>query len=728
MTVATTDYTEGPLAPTLNVAIPLDFPVHAADELDIYLPDGTLAVLNVDYTVLLASDFSSASLFPAAGLIDKAAGGNITIERDTSPLQTLNLPLNTRIPEPALERALDRSAMRNIELRAKIQKNTDLANRALYVPAGEKGIQFPSLATRAGKIPIFSDVDGEPPSFVEPFPVSIGVPGPNTVGTTELKANSVTSAKIPTGAITLDKLATNSAIATFSSRALLAAWTPRSQAVAAMYGEGGRRGVFVFDVNDRSASVTADPGQGVFIPPASDPTGASGAWERMRSFRDYDVEWFGASTASADNYQAVTHCITLAKAESGGTIRFPQAYQVATPVVVDGNDLNLVGARRGGSGLYRNTAGRVIKFTGSRHSAENLIFYSNKYTATATDYIVWCENVVEFFMDRCWLQGGYHCLAITGGACSDNIFSRNKFTFAMGSAMVYVADATAGVNGSHYFYRNSFNQGYPVSSPNGTTTFKGARGNGTTYSIGDIVIIGAYYFQCIFAGTTAGSPPSTVGFWYGEGVTDNTVGWVLVGKTDYAGIVFDTNTYYCIVRDCDFTSPFQYCVRTRNSFAGDAPNDIRVLHCTLHGPVSIGVYVEAGTQIILTDNDIWHGLDNTAVTYGVLNSGGYDVRVKDNGIYKMDVGVQIGAGRCRVMGGTIANCASGVTVANGLTGWGISGVDFGANVQGGVNVSSINVGSSCDYYHIVNNIIVGASAGITNGSSGASNKTISGNH
>lgn len=511
-----------------------------------------------------------------------------------------------------------------------------------------------------------------------------------------------------------------------ANRTALAALDTAFNRVAVIYDEAGRNGVFIWNSANLSASVTADPGQGVYVPPASATSGASGAWVRDHIARRYNVEWFGCSTSSSNNYQAVTNCITLAKAQSGGTILFPQAYETATEIIVDGNDINLLGMRRGGSGLYRTTAGRVIKFTGSRHGAENMIFYANVYTATTTDYIVWCENIVEFFMHRCWLQGGYHCLAITGGSCSDNVFSWNKITFAMGTAMVYIADATAGVNGSHYFYRNSFNQGWPVSVPNGN--FKGARTNSTSYVVGDVYSLGSYYYQCGKAGTSGGSAPTTTGFWYGQIITDGSAEFYLAGHTNYSGVTVDTNVYYVALQHCDFTAPFQYCIRTRNSLAGDPPNDISIERCTLHGPVSIGVYIEAGTQILLTKNDIWSAVDNTATTYGVLNTGGYDVRMDGNGIYTMDVGAQMSTSHWQIHGGTIANCASGITVANSQSGWTISGVDLGASVQGGANTSPANIGTGCDYYTIVNNIIVGAGAAITNGSSGASNKTVTGNH
>lgn len=55
----------------------------------------------------------------------------------------------------------------------------------------------------------------------------------------------------------------------------------------------GAHGVFVWRSGDQSANVTADPGEGVWVPPDSDATGASGAWERQVSGAA-NVLWFGA--------------------------------------------------------------------------------------------------------------------------------------------------------------------------------------------------------------------------------------------------------------------------------------------------------------------------------------------------------------------------------------------------------------------------------------------------
>jgi hypothetical protein len=57
--------------------------------------------------------------------------------------------------------------------------------------------------------------------------------------------------------------------------------------------EPGREGLFVFDASNCAAKVAADIAQGVFIAPASDPSGASGAW--VRKFDgEVHVDWFGA--------------------------------------------------------------------------------------------------------------------------------------------------------------------------------------------------------------------------------------------------------------------------------------------------------------------------------------------------------------------------------------------------------------------------------------------------
>ena len=80
--------------------------------------------------------------------------------------------------------------------------------------------------------------------------------------------------------------------APIASRVLLANAT-RTNGATAYLTEAGREGEFVFSTANLSADVAADPQQGVFVAPASDPTGASGAWVRRYERGTIHASWFG---------------------------------------------------------------------------------------------------------------------------------------------------------------------------------------------------------------------------------------------------------------------------------------------------------------------------------------------------------------------------------------------------------------------------------------------------
>lgn len=80
-------------------------------------------------------------------------------------------------------------------------------------------------------------------------------------------------------------------VAKSASRAALAASAAMPNAVIALL-EPGREGFFVFEDVDHSARVAADVAQGIYVAPATGPTGAAGAWVRKFS-GPADVRWFG---------------------------------------------------------------------------------------------------------------------------------------------------------------------------------------------------------------------------------------------------------------------------------------------------------------------------------------------------------------------------------------------------------------------------------------------------
>lgn len=102
----------------------------------------------------------------------------------------------------------------------------------------------------------------------------------------------------------------NAAVAA-SDRATLAAL---SGASLANLGEPGREGLFRWDGTNRSTLVAADNRQGLSVAPASDPSGASGAWLRTYSGA-VNVRWFGAAgDGVADDSAAFVAAVAALKA------------------------------------------------------------------------------------------------------------------------------------------------------------------------------------------------------------------------------------------------------------------------------------------------------------------------------------------------------------------------------------------------------------------------------
>lgn len=91
--------------------------------------------------------------------------------------------------------------------------------------------------------------------------------------------------------------------------------------VAVRLEEDGREGVFKWSSTNHSADVTADPGQGIFVAPSSDTTGASGAW--VRDYRVMGVSWFGTvADGTTDDTTAVQRAINMAVRLKVATVFF----------------------------------------------------------------------------------------------------------------------------------------------------------------------------------------------------------------------------------------------------------------------------------------------------------------------------------------------------------------------------------------------------------------------
>jgi hypothetical protein len=138
---------------------------------------------------------------------------------------------------------------------------------------------------------------------------------------------------------------------------------------AVLLSERGREGLFVFDPSNLGTRVAADPRQGVYVAPAADASGASGAWVR-RFVGPVAPEWFGAlGDGTSDDAAAVQAAIDYLVSVGGGSLMFaPRQYFLSSAIHWDSAPIEL---RGGGSGV-QPTGGTTLRFPAGLAGAVNI--------------------------------------------------------------------------------------------------------------------------------------------------------------------------------------------------------------------------------------------------------------------------------------------------------------------------------------------------------------------
>lgn len=230
-----------------------------------------------------------------------------------------------------------------------------------------------------------------------------------------------------------------------SSRSALAAITGQSAGQAALLGESGREGTFVFSSANLSAQVTADPQQAVYVAPASAPTGASGAWVRKFTGR-HNVKWFGAVGDDATNDgPAFLAALAYLQAISatGGTYGYPgkaapslfvpagryfigtNTLDITTTVIIEGEGVGSNAAQStvlrwsaGATGIRvqaantsgATTSGLALAYSGDGSVIRNLQLYGG-FTAASADFhgihLRAAATVQDVFIDKFQGEGVY---------------------------------------------------------------------------------------------------------------------------------------------------------------------------------------------------------------------------------------------------------------------------------------------------------------------------------
>ncbi len=157
----------------------------------------------------------------------------------------------------------------------------------------------------------------------------------------------------------IEQAPAGSGAASVTSRAALAAASASDGACLVLV-EVGREGLFLFDAADRSAEVADDPAQAIHIAPASDPSGASGAWVRQFSGAA-DALWFGAKgDGTSDDHEALQAWL-----DHGGDLFLPARHFFCSQTLIVRRQVKVTGAGYGFDATisgYGGSPGSRIRF------------------------------------------------------------------------------------------------------------------------------------------------------------------------------------------------------------------------------------------------------------------------------------------------------------------------------------------------------------------------------
>jgi len=194
----------------------------------------------------------------------------------------------------------------------------------------------------------------------------------------------VTFANLPTGLNPLELFdqnfavlvaAINSGVAPYvADRTALAALDTTKDTVAYLK-EAGRQGWFQWNTSNLSARVSVDTQQGLYVAPASVPSGASGAWVRIFP-DDWNVEWWGAlHDGSTSDTVAVQGALNTLVA--GAALFFPAGtYLVKDLIVPDKLGVRLYGPAPSNSANPTAGLGAILKAL----ATSTWVMASEKYT------------------------------------------------------------------------------------------------------------------------------------------------------------------------------------------------------------------------------------------------------------------------------------------------------------------------------------------------------------
>lgn len=201
------------------------------------------------------------------------------------------LDANSAILETAFDKTLSRDGTSPNQMMFSLDMNSNQI------------INLPAPSTNTSPVRLIDVVEGVPTTIVNGV---TSITGGNN-GQFLFDNNGVVGFAVPAGGGSGNTL---TPFATITALANLAA--PVSP-VLAVVSDAVRGGTFLWVSSNQSTNVTNDPGKGIYVAPASAPTGASGAWVRQYDGVQVDAGWWGYTpdaTTTVDPWGLLTFSTT----------------------------------------------------------------------------------------------------------------------------------------------------------------------------------------------------------------------------------------------------------------------------------------------------------------------------------------------------------------------------------------------------------------------------------
>lgn len=207
---------------------------------------------------------------------------------------------------------------------------------------------------------------------------------------------------------------------------------PGSAGAVVYLNAGGRSGNFAFNTSNLSTQVANDPSQAIYVAPASDTTGASGAWVRQYS-GDPSALWFGIlNDGVTDNTAVVAAYQTFLAANATVSLPTTVTISIASPAVITWTGHLL----RAGQLVKFSTTGALP--TGITAGTPYFVQYgsvtTNTFEITTQNPIPW-TNPLGTAINTSGSQSGVHSGQVLGNSWVTSYYPPGPYHLATNTFM-----------------------------------------------------------------------------------------------------------------------------------------------------------------------------------------------------------------------------------------------------------------------------------------------------